>query len=254
MKSWFSRSPPSPDASRQAMSAVMERGPRHIAIVMDGNGRWAQNRRLARTLGHARGIQTVRDLVSACIERRIECLTLFAFSTENWKRGEQEVGELMRLFAQFLRSELPAMQEAGVRLKVIGDLTPFPPGLQNDIAQAMLETEGNQRIVLTVAANYGGRWDIVQAARSWMEANPGRSSQDLTDAALQQHLQTRDLPALDLLIRTGGEVRLSNFLLWQSAYSELYFTDVLWPDFDASALDEALTWFASRTRRFGALG
>ena len=228
--------------------------PQHMAIIMDGNGRWAQKRHLPRTMGHAKGSAIVRDLVDACAQRGVKHLTLFAFSTENWKRPEDEVSTLMGLFIQYLGKELDDMARLGVRLKVLGDIRAFPATLQEKIQAAERLTQDNTLITLNVAANYGGRWDIAQAVSTWLqdEAHRGAApSAEQVEQAIAAHLSTAELPELDLLIRTGGEQRISNFLLWQAAYSELYFTDVLWPEFDVSQLDRALAWYATRQRRFG---
>jgi undecaprenyl diphosphate synthase len=225
--------------------------PSHVAIIMDGNGRWAQSRRMPRNMGHAKGASGVKGLVEQCAELGVECLTLFAFSTENWKRPEDEVSTLMGLFVQYLEKEMRALCAAGVRLRVIGDVPGFAPELQQKIDAAQIATENNDRITLCVAANYGGRWDVVQALKRWHEANPSLSVADLTETGLAGHLSTAGLPEVDLLIRTGGEQRVSNFLLWQCAYAELYFTQTLWPDFDGEEFSKVLDWYAQRTRRFG---
>jgi undecaprenyl diphosphate synthase len=225
--------------------------PRHVAVIMDGNGRWAQRRFLPRTAGHAKGAGVVRELLEHCAKLGIECLTLFAFSTENWRRPADEVSTLMGLFVQYLEREMKSLASAGVRLKVIGDVAGFAPELQMRIRQAEIATASNSIITLCVAANYGGRWDMLQAVNKWQVANPQQSVTELTEAALAQHLSTSGMPEVDLLIRTGGEQRVSNFLLWQSAYAELYFTEALWPDFGADELDKAIEWYAQRTRRFG---
>ena len=218
---------------------------------MDGNGRWAQQRQMPRSVGHARGAAAVKAIVEQCVQRGVEYLTLFAFSTENWGRPADEVSKLMGLFLQYLEKEMGALAAAGVRLKVIGDVAGFTPELQARIEAAEMGTQKNQRITLAVAANYGGQWDIVQAFRNWQAANPHASASELTQDQLSRHLSTAGMPAVDLLIRTGGEMRISNFLLWQSAYAELYFTEELWPDFDRTSLDEALEFFNQRVRRFG---
>jgi undecaprenyl diphosphate synthase len=223
----------------------------HIAIIMDGNGRWAQKRHMPRTVGHAKGAAGVRELVEFCAHKGVKYLTLFAFSTENWSRPEEEVSTLMGLFLQYLEKELKNLSQAGVRLQVIGDVTGFAQELQDRIAEAVKATAANDGIVLTVAANYGGQWDIVQAVHRWQAAHPQTDAQSLTQEKLAEYLSTAHMPDLDLLIRTGGEQRISNFLLWQVAYSELYFTDVLWPEFDAAQLALALDWFQTRKRRFG---
>lgn len=225
--------------------------PQHIAIIMDGNGRWAQRRHLPRTAGHAKGASGIKDLVKQCAKMGVGCLTLFAFSTENWGRPKDEVSSLMELFVQYLEWEMVALADAGVRLMVIGDVAGFAPDLQDRIRAAEAATQENQAINLVVAANYGGQWDVVQAVKSWQVANPNLDASQLSQAQLSQHLTTSGMPNVDLLIRTGGEQRISNFMLWQVAYAELYFTDVLWPDFDGKDLAKALDWFAQRSRRFG---
>ena len=225
--------------------------PQHIAIIMDGNGRWAQKRLLPRTVGHAKGAASVRDLVEFCANNGVKYLTLFAFSTENWSRPEEEVSTLMGLFLQYLEKELKNLSQAGVRLQVIGDVTGFAQELQDRIAEAVKATAGNDGIVLTVAANYGGQWDIVQAVQRWQALHLQANAQELTQEELAKYLSTAHMPDPDLLIRTGGEQRISNFLLWQVAYAELYFTEVLWPEFDTEQLALALDWFQTRQRRFG---
>ena len=225
--------------------------PSHIAIIMDGNGRWAKKRLMPRTMGHVKGAATVRKVVQACVRAGVTHLTLFAFSTENWRRPPDEVGKLMDLFVQYLQKELRDLQTAGIRLRVIGDRSPLGPELCQWIDQAEQATRGNEQFHLTVALNYGGQWDIVQATQKWQLAHPGLSLQAMQPADLDPHLSTADLPDPDLLIRTGGEARVSNFLLWQMAYTEMYFTDTLWPDFNEAALQRALHWFQGRVRRFG---
>ena len=230
--------------------------PKHIAIIMDGNGRWAQKRHLPRTVGHAKGAAIVRDLVDACAKRGVKYLTLFAFSTENWKRPQDEVSTLMSLFVQYLGKELDAMAREGVRLRVMGDTSAFPRTLQERIRQAEALTQHNTTLTLNVAANYGGRWDIAQAVSQWLtqtQPAPESITPEVVERAIHAHLSTAEWPEPDLLIRTGGERRISNFLLWQAAYTELYFCDVLWPEFDVMQLDQALAWFATRERRFGAV-
>ncbi|WP_310614513.1 polyprenyl diphosphate synthase [Limnohabitans sp.] len=225
--------------------------PQHIAIIMDGNGRWAQKRHMPRTVGHAKGAAGVKALLQHCAKLGVKYLTLFAFSTENWGRPAEEVSTLMGLFFQYLEKEMSALANAGVRLKVIGDVAGFPPELQTRIHAAEAATQHNQAITLCVAANYGGQWDMVQAVKNWHAANPTLSANHLTPDQLAQHLSTAGMPDVDLLIRTGGEQRISNFLLWQAAYAELYFTDSLWPEFDEAELNKALHWYATRERRFG---
>ncbi|MCL4185572.1 MAG: di-trans,poly-cis-decaprenylcistransferase [Burkholderiaceae bacterium] len=227
--------------------------PRHVAIIMDGNGRWATARHLPRVAGHARGVDAVRATVEACARRGIEFLTLFAFSSENWRRPADEVSVLMRLFISALEREVVQLQKNGIRLRVIGELTAFEPRLRELIAQAELRTAANQRMTLTVAANYGGRWDILQALQTALREQPELAAhpERIGEETIGHHLAMAYAPEPDLFIRTGGEKRISNFLLWQLAYTELYFTDVYWPDFDAAALDRAIESFAARERRFG---
>jgi undecaprenyl diphosphate synthase len=225
-------------------------------MIMDGNGRWAKKRHLPRVAGHARGVKRVRDIVEFCIARDIPYLTLFAFSTENWKRPVDEVNHLMGLFVSALEGEVNKLYKNGVRLRVIGDLHPFNPRLQALIASAEARTAGNDRLTLTIAANYGGRWDIQQAFSRWLKTqrsvdDPGAERLGPEDIDLKPYLSMAYAPDPDLIIRTGGEQRISNFLLWQSAYAELYFTDTLWPAFDAAQMEQALIWYAQRERRFG---
>ena len=236
--------------------SVLERTPRHVAVIMDGNGRWARQRGLPRVSGHKSGLESVRSLVRACLEKGIEVLTLFAFSSENWRRPKEEVGLLMNLFMTALDREVKKLHENGVRLRVIGDRTAFPAELQERIQRAEDLTRENTALTLVVAANYGGRWDISQAAQAVARqvADGVLEPDAITPEHLQPHLAISDLPEPDLFIRTGGEERISNFLLWQLAYTEFYFTRMLWPDFDAHAFDEALVSFASRQRRFGRTG
>jgi undecaprenyl diphosphate synthase len=225
--------------------------PQHIAVIMDGNGRWAKKRLMPRTVGHVKGAANVRHIVKACNELGVSYLTLFAFSSENWRRPADEVSALMGLFLQYLESEVAEMKAAGIRLRVIGDRSAFAPLLQSRIDQAEQDTAHNTRLNLTIAANYGGQWDVLNAMRAWQLANPSKTLQDMDANALAAHLSTADLPDPELLIRTGGESRISNFLLWQTVYTELYFTDLHWPDFDAAALKKALQWYSQRVRRFG---
>ena len=227
--------------------------PRHVAFIMDGNGRWAKKRGLPRTFGHNSGARQVRDLIERCADLGIGHVTLFAFSSENWKRPADEVSSLMSLFELYLEKEARDMNLNGVRLKVIGDVARFDARLQKLIADVQKQTAANTRITLTVAANYGGRWDMLEAARRWQAAHPQRPVSELSEADIAPYLSMADAPDPDLLIRTGGESRVSNFLLWQLAYAELYFTDVLWPDFSVQELDKALAWYADKDRRFGAV-
>ncbi len=235
--------------------AALVRGPRHVAIIMDGNGRWAVARGRPRVTGHARGVEAVRATLGACGERGIEYLTLFAFSSENWRRPPDEVSTLMRLFMVALQREVDRLVELGVRMRVIGELGAFDGELRRLIAQSEQRTANNSRLHLTVCANYGGRWDIAQAAQRAARAQAvGGREPCVDEAAIERYLALSFAPDPDLLIRTGGERRISNFLLWQLAYAELYFSDVLWPDFDAGELDAALRWYAGRQRRFGMTG
>ena len=226
--------------------------PQHVAIIMDGNRRWATKRSLPRALGHASGARRVRQIVEACSARGVRYLTLFAFSTENWQRPADEVTSLMGLLVHYLQKEVSDMHASGVRLKVVGDLSRFDQRLQNLMASAQALTAHNSKITLTIAANYGGRWDMMQAVQAWQAANPALTVAAMDEAALRPHLSMAYAPDPDLLMRTGGESRVSNFLLWQMAYTELFFTDTLWPDFTPQVLDEALQWYRSRDRRFGA--
>ena len=227
--------------------------PRHVAITMDGNGRWATARHLPRVAGHSRGVDTVRAIVEQAGRRGVEYLTLFAFSSENWRRPQDEVSTLMRLFVAALQKEVGKLGENGVRLRVVGELGAFDGKLQSLIHEAERQTAHNTKLQLTVCASYGGRWDIVQSVRSLIAAAPDLNAlaDGLSEQHLAEHLALSFAPDPDLLIRTGGEQRISNFLLWQCAYSELYFTPTLWPDFDEAAFDAALAWFATRERRFG---
>ncbi|MBK6601144.1 MAG: di-trans,poly-cis-decaprenylcistransferase [Betaproteobacteria bacterium] len=227
--------------------------PRHVAIIMDGNGRWAKQRLLPRVAGHRKGVEAVRATVRACIERGVGYLTLFAFSTENWRRPEDEVSILMDLFVRALDQEVGKLHRNGIRFRVIGDTSRFDPRIRELIAAGEALTAGNPGLTLSIAANYGGRWDIAQAARQYFARHPEAlaAGVDLPPEALEPFLAMAYAPEPDLFIRTGGEQRVSNFLLWQLAYSELYFTDLLWPDFDAGALDAAFRWYRQRERRFG---
>ncbi len=226
--------------------------PRHVAIIMDGNGRWATKRFLPRVAGHVKGVEAVRDVVEACALRGIEYLTLFAFSSENWRRPEEEVSLLMRLFVTALEREVAKMHANNIRLKVVGDLSRFDAKLQDMIAAAQRRTANNTALTVTICANYGGRWDIMQATSKMVAANPGVT--DFTEEQLAAHLSMAYAPEPDLFIRTGGEERISNFLLWQLAYSELYFSDTYWPDFSAESLDAAISSYQNRERRFGRTG
>ena len=235
-------------STRQVPQAVDV--PRHVAVIMDGNGRWAKKRFLPRVAGHVKGVELVREMVRACLERNIQYLTLFAFSSENWRRPQEEVSLLMQLFVKALEQEVEKLDRNGVRLRVVGDLSPFEPRLRALIDQGEAKTAGNTRLDLTIAANYGGRWDIMQACNKMLAASPEKREGWL-ECDLEAHLSMSFAPEPDLFIRTGGEERISNFLLWQLAYTELYFTPTLWPDFDTAEFDKAITSYQQRERRFG---
>ncbi|MCW0199394.1 polyprenyl diphosphate synthase [Sphingopyxis sp.] len=222
-------------------------GARHVAIIMDGNGRWAKKRFLPRVAGHKAGVEAVRTIVRAAAEMGLEALTLYAFSSENWKRPEEEVSDLMGLMKRFILSDLDEFAANDVKLKIIGNWRALAPDVVELIEKALSRTAGNSRTTLAVALNYGAQDELVRAAAAAAAAGA------ITAEAIEAHLDTADLPPLDLLIRTSGEVRLSNFLLWQSAYAELYFTDTLWPDFKPADLQAALDHFARRERRYGGL-
>ena len=224
---------------------------RHLAIIMDGNRRWAQQRGLPSAAGHLAGVYAIRTMVRECSDRGIEFLTLFAFSTENWKRSSFEVTCLMDLLRKYLISDVPDMQQRGVRFRMVGDRTRLDPGIQDLLAFAESATRNNQKVHLTLAINYGGRWDMLQAAQAWQAAHPGESLEALEEADLSAYLSTAFAPEPDLLMRTGGESRVSNFMLWQTAYSEMFFTDILWPEMSAQVLDQAIAWYGRCDRRFG---
>ncbi|CAD5108284.1 polyprenyl diphosphate synthase [Zestomonas carbonaria] len=227
--------------------------PRHVAIIMDGNNRWAKKRLLPGAAGHKAGVDAVRAVIEVCAESGVEVLTLFAFSSENWQRPADEVSALMELFLSALRREVRRLDANGIRLRIIGDRSRFHPELQAAMAKAEATTAANSRFILQIAANYGGQWDITQAARRLaQDVGEGRlRAEDISPEMLQAQLVTGDLPLPDLCIRTGGEHRISNFLLWQLAYAELYFSDLLWPDFKHEAMRKALANYATRQRRFG---
>ena len=224
----------------------MSQVPHHIAIVMDGNGRWATRRFLPRVAGHRQGVESLRRCAKACLERGVSVLTVFAFSSENWNRPPEEVSGLMELLALALAREVPRLHADGVRVHFVGEREGLSDKIRAGLAQAEAATAGNARLVLNICFNYGGRWDISQAA-----ARLAERGEPITEAGLDRAMALAHVPDPDLLIRTGGEQRISNFLLWQAAYSELYFSDCLWPDFDDAALDAALAAFAQRERRFG---
>lgn len=228
-------------------------GPRHVAIIMDGNRRWAVRRNLPAAAGHRAGANNVKRVAEACVDAGVEYLTLFAFSTENWLRPQREVGLLMKLMRGFLQDDLDELRENDVKLNIIGDRSRFTADLQRLMNRAEQMTRLNQSLFLTVAVNYGGRWDIAQAARRLVaDATAGRLDPcGINDATFASYLNLADLPPPDLCVRTGGERRISNFLLWDIAYAELYFTDDCWPDFDATSLAHAVKDFRSRQRRYG---
>ena len=230
--------------------------PRHIAIIMDGNGRWARSRMLPRPVGHREGVKSVRRVVEACIDKGIRALTLFAFSSENWRRPTEEVSLIMGLFVHTLQKEVNSLDRNGVRLRFIGDRDAFSEDLQTLIEKSELQTRNNTKLDLVIAANYGGQWDITRAFQHLAgKIESGElHAKDITGDVIADEMSMSDLPLPDLFIRTGGEQRISNFLLWQLAYTELYFTDVLWPAFAERQLDEALLWYANRQRRFGRTG
>lgn len=229
--------------------------PKHVAIVMDGNGRWASRRDLPRLAGHEAGSEAVQHVIKACAQEDIEVLTLFAFSSENWGRPDEEVSALMELFSRALQEQTAELHKHGVQVRFIGNLSAFDNTLQQQIQATQQLTASNTKLTLVIAVNYSGQWDIAQAAKSIAaEVKAGKCSpEDIDVEKVQQHIMLGDLPEPDLFIRTSGEQRISNFMLWQLAYAELYFTEVLWPDFDAEEFNQALAFFASRKRRFGLL-
>lgn len=238
------------------MSEEKRKIPQHIAIIMDGNGRWAQSRSKARVAGHKAGVETVRSSVTTARKLGVKALTLFAFSSENWLRPESEVSVLMELFMFVLTREVKRLHKNGIRFQIIGDVTRFSDKLQKKIKESEALTQNNTDMVLSVAANYGGRWDITQATKQIAQKvkNDELKVEDISEQLVDQHTSLSGLPDLDLLIRTGGDYRISNFLLWQAAYAEFYFTDVLWPDFNEKAFEEAIFSFDKRERRFGLTG
>ncbi len=227
--------------------------PRHVAIIMDGNGRWAKARGLPRAAGHRQGAEAARKVLRAAGEAGVECLTLYAFSSENWRRPEDEINDLMGLLRFYITRELDALHREGIRLKILGDHNAFQPDIAKLVDHAVARTAGNQRMTLAIALNYGARAELVQAARSLAERVESGEIRpaDIDESTLEASLHTAGLPPLDLLIRTSGEQRLSNFLLWQAAYAELLFVDTLWPDFDGDSVRSALADYAGRERRFG---
>ncbi len=229
---------------------------KHVCIIMDGNGRWAKKRFMPRFAGHKAGLSALRKVVAGCVEEEIEVLTVFAFSSENWRRPEKEVGLLMELFATALTREVKKLHEHNVQLRVIGELSAFSEKIKTLIGEAVSLTANNDGLVFNIAANYGGRWDIIQASQQIaLKVKSGElASDDIDENVIEQHLSLRGLPEPDLFIRTGGEKRVSNFILWQLAYCEFYFTDILWPDFNKKIFLEAIDSFYSRQRRFGRTG
>ncbi len=230
--------------------------PKHIAIIMDGNGRWAQAQGKSRVTGHKAGVDSVRAVVRGARKAGVEALTLFAFSSENWQRPEQEVSVLMDLFMYVLTKEVKRLHKNNIRFQVVGDLSRFSAKLQKNIAKSEQLTADNSGLVLSVAANYGGRWDIANAAKelALQVKNDEITLDDINEVSLHQHTCLAQLPPLDLLIRTGGDFRISNFLLWQAAYAEFYFTEILWPDFNEVEFEQAINTFDQRERRFGKTG
>ncbi len=243
-------------ALKQAPDACSSAVPRHLVLIMDGNGRWATLRNLPRIYGHQAGVRSLQRLLPLCVARQIRILTVFAFSSENWQRPQVEVQRLLQIFEQALAGKLAVLHRQGVRLRFIGDRTAFPGPLRQLMETAERMTRENACLQLGVAVNYGGRWDICQALQLLVAAvQQGElSPRQIDEERIRACLSLGDLPDPDLLIRTGGEQRISNYLLWQSAYTELYFSDCLWPDFSARQLDAALCWYAGRQRRFGTLG
>ena len=227
--------------------------PHHVVIIMDGNGRWAKQRGQIRIAGHKAGAATLRNIVKVCATKKIAALTVYAFSSENWKRPGSEVSRLLELFMASLKKEVDELHKNNIRLRFIGDIKVFPANLQKQIEKATKKTERNTGLQFTVAINYGGRWDITNAFKQLaIEVKSGKITVDeINEALITSSVSLSDLPEPDLFIRTGGEMRISNFLLWQTAYTELYFTDCLWPDFNAEEFNAALAWYAGRERRFG---
>ncbi len=240
----------------QNSQAFSDSLPKHIAIIMDGNGRWAKSKGKPRVFGHKKGVNAVRKTVAAASKLGIKAMTLFAFSSENWRRPEEEVGLLMELFISVLSSEVKKLHKNNLRLRVIGDTSRFSERLQGKIIEAEALTAGNTGMVINIAANYGGKWDITEATKTLaLKARNGEIRvEDINEQLITQHLTMADLPEVDLLIRTSGECRISNFMLWQMAYAEMYFTPEYWPEFDEDSLVEAVTWFINRERRFGCTG
>lgn len=235
------------------MTEDSQQVPQHIAIIMDGNGRWAKKCHQPRFMGHRAGVKSVEKIVKHCVNRQVEVLTLFAFSSENWRRPSTEVNLLMELFGVALKQQTKRIHKNNARIRIVGDVSKFSLGLQKQITEAQDITKNNTGLTINIAANYGGRWDIMQSVQQLAQrVEQGEiKADDITEAHITEGLTTADLPEPDLFIRTGGEQRVSNFLLWQMAYTEFYFTDTLWPDFDEQVLDTAIASFLHRERRFG---
>lgn len=252
---WFSSARSSAVAEDDGTPGAASGGARHVAVIMDGNGRWAKARRLPRLAGHRAGVEAVRRVVKAAPDLGIEVLTLYAFSSENWRRPPAEVSDLMGLLRHYVRSELEDLRRNGVRLRLIGNWRQLKPDIVGELENAMQATANNRRMTLVIALNYGGQDEIARSVRTLAErVRRGEiEPADIDIADIEAGLDTRDLPPLDLIIRSSGEIRLSNFLLWQAAYAEMWFTDTLWPDFDGQVMQQALETFAGRERRYGGL-
>jgi len=246
--------PVTPEEARLLEKLDFARLPRHVAVIMDGNGRWAQKRHLPRIAGHRSGTQSARTTIETCARLKIEALTLYAFSVENWRRPKTEIDFLMALLREYLRKEMPLLQKNNIRMRFLGRMDELPAGVQNDVRDAMEKTAGNKGMVLCVALNYGGRAEIVDAMNALLSERNGHGTPtNVTEEQLSRHLYTEGLPDPDLLIRTSGEMRVSNFLLWQIAYAEIFVTETLWPDFNRARLLEALLEYQKRERRYGGI-
>ncbi len=246
--------PVTPEEARLLEKLDFARLPRHVAVIMDGNGRWAQKRHLPRIAGHRSGTQSARTTIETCARLKIEALTLYAFSVENWRRPKTEIDFLMALLREYLRKEMPLLQKNNIRMRFLGRMDELPAGVQNDVRDAMEKTAGNKGMVLCVALNYGGRAEIVDAMNAILSERNGHGTPtNVTEEQLSRHLYTEGLPDPDLLIRTSGEMRVSNFLLWQIAYAEIFVTETLWPDFNRARLLEALLEYQKRERRYGGI-
>jgi undecaprenyl diphosphate synthase len=246
--------PVTPEEARLLEKLDLERLPRHVAVIMDGNGRWAQQRHLPRVAGHRSGTKTARSTIETCARLKIEALTLYAFSVENWRRPKAEIDFLMQLLREYLRKEMPLLQKNNIRMRFLGRTDELPKGVQDDVRDAMERTAGNKGMVLCVALNYGGRAEIVDAMNAILAEQNGHAGRaPITEETLTRHMYTSGLPDPDLLIRTSGELRVSNFLLWQIAYAEIFVTETLWPDFKRARLLEALLEYEKRERRYGGI-